>query len=250
MAPRVPNLVDSEIYDLLNESLNTGESIPEFQFKGLIRKAEKLPVPHRYACLSALYAHVFDYDRAIENAVNSIKFGHDEQSCIDNALSALSNNKLFSDIVRLSKEFPILLNYNNSRNESYDAAIYTLDLEYCEYIANNFQLRNDGSLYDYEAFRCHLDNDQNLIQKACEYMNYVFEGLTVLLKKSSMRTRSLCFGLITDPMGEYMEINVALHNASVEQVVDLEFDWHEHISKFDASAPQLCNISFVVEVSE
>ncbi|MUJ26342.1 hypothetical protein [Aliivibrio fischeri] len=250
MAPRIPKQVDSEIYDLLNESIHTGEVIPEIQFRGLIRKAEKLPVPYRYACLSALYSHSLDYEQAIENAINSIKYGCDEQFCVENALSALSNNKLFSDMVRLSKEFPILLNYSDSRNESYDAAIFTFDLDYCEYIANNFELRNDESLYDYEAFRSYLEHDEELIRKASEYMSYVFDGLTVLFKQSSIRAKSFGFGLMSDSIDQYLEINVLLHSSSIEQAVDFELSWHEHIAKFDVSEPQLCNIAFVVGSGE
>ncbi|EHU0384931.1 hypothetical protein KY019_003333 [Vibrio cholerae] len=250
MAPRIPKQVDAEIYDLLNESIHTGVAIPEILFRGLIRKAEKLPVPFRYACLSALYSHALDYDRAIENAVNSVKYGCDEQFCVENALSALSNNKLFSDIVKLSKQFPILLNYSDSRNESYNAAIFILDLDYCEYIDKNFELRSDVSLCDYETLRCYLDNDEELIKKASDYMIHVFNGLTELLKKEMKRTKSFRFGMISDPIDQYLEVNVSLHNASIEKAVDLELAWHEHIAKYEVSEPQLCNIAFVIEGSE
>lgn len=250
MAPRRPQQVDSEIYDLLNESIHTGKAIPEFQFRGLIRKAEKLPVPYRYACLSALYSHSLDYDQAISNAIYSIKYGRDEQFCVENALSALSNNKLFSDIVKLSKEFPVLLNYSDSRNESYDAAIFTLDLEYCEYIASHYQLRNDETLYDYEAIRCYFDNDQTLIRKASDYLVHAFDGLAELLKKYSMRTKSFGFGLVSDPIDQFLEVNITLHRASLDQAVDLELDWHAHIAQFDVIEPQLCNVAFVIGDSE
>ncbi|ELE5025662.1 hypothetical protein RDG65_000921 [Vibrio fluvialis] len=250
MAPRLPKQVDAEIYDLLNGSIRTGIAIPEIQFRGLIRKAEKLPAPFRYACLSALYSHSLDYERAIENAVYSVKYGCDEQFCVENALSALSNNKLFADIVKLSKEFPVLLNYSDSRNESYDAATYIFDLDYCEYIADNFELKQDNPLYDYEAFRCYLDNDRELIKKASDYMIHVFDGLTKLLKLANIRTKSFGFGMVSDSVSQYIEVNVSLHNTSIEQAVDLELSWHEHIAKFDVSEAQLCNMAFVIEAAE
>lgn len=250
MAPRVPKRIDAEIYELLNESIASGISIPDIQFQGLIRKAEQLPIPHRYACLSALYSHSLNYDRAIENAINSIKYGDNEQYCVENALSALSNNKLFSDIVAISKKYPILLNYSDSRNESYDAALYTFDLDYCEYIANNFELRDDETICDYKLIKEHLNDDKDLINNANEYFTYVFSGLTDLLRKYTIRTDSFSFGLIGDPIEQFLEVNISLHNASIDQTIDLESEWYSHIANFDVSERQLCNVSFVIGASE
>lgn len=250
MAPRIPKRIDAEVYELLNASIDSGNSIPEIKFRGLIRKAEQLPVPDRYACLSALYSHSLDYARAIENAENSIKHGATEQFCVENALSALSNNKLFSDIVILSKKYPILLNYSGSRNESYDAALYTFDLDYCEYIASNFELRNDDSFCDYKPIKKHLNDEKELIDKANKYFTYVLSGLTDLLRKYAIRTNSFSFGLIGDPIEQFLEVNISLHNASIDQAINLEAEWHSHIAKFDVSEKQLCNIAFVIGASE
>jgi len=250
MAPIIPKTIDAEIYELLNKSMASGISIPEIQFQRLIRKAEKLPIPHKYACLSAIYSHSLNYERAIENAVKSINYGDNEEYCVENALSALSNIKLFSDIVDISKKYPILLSYNDSRNESYKAALYTFDLDYCEYIANNFKLITNGNICDYKPFKKHLNEDRELIGKANEYFTYVLHGLTDLLKKHTILSNSFSFGLTGDTVGDFLEINVALRNTPIDQTIELESQWHSHIAKFNVSEKELCNVAFVMGVSE
>ncbi|MCX9527447.1 hypothetical protein IG547_08295, partial [Vibrio cholerae] len=140
MAPRIPQKIDAEIYEMINGAINSGETISEFQFQGLIHKAKKMSVPRRYACLSAVYSYAFNFDLVIENALNSVKYGIDDPFCVDNALYALSNNLLYKEIVNISKNNPLVLRHEDSLNTVYESAIYSFDFDYCEYINNMFKV--------------------------------------------------------------------------------------------------------------
>ncbi|PCE67554.1 hypothetical protein [Salinivibrio sp. YCSC6] len=250
MAPRLPKRIDAEIYDRLNESINSGIAIPELQLHGLIRKAEKLQASHKYACLAAIYSHALDYERTVENvenAINSLGYGSDEQDCVDNILSALTNNMLFSDVLYLSKKFPILLNYKSWQKESYNAALCNFDLYHCERIVSDFGLLDGEETKNYEEYWCYLDNDTQLVNKANEYMAHVLGGLTALVRKNNLRIESFNFHLAFDGFEDYIEVIVSLLNTSMDKAIDLEFEWHAHIAKFYVSEAQLCNMAFSIE---
>ena len=252
MAPKVPKKVDAEIFKLLNESIDDGSLIPELQFERLVRKAKTLNVPYRYACLSALYSHTLNYDLAIENAVKSIQYSAGEQCCIENALSALSNMKLFKDIVRISKEYPILLNYSNSSYESYDAALHTLDLDYCEYIISKHSFSDNQKSFTHRSIMAFFENDRDVLSLASEYLNFVLEQLVIVLKRNLTRTSSIYFGIIEDANYSSLEMNVSFNcnHFVIDKVIDLEDEWHSLIAEFTLTNDKLCNIAFSMGVED
>lgn len=250
MAPRIPKKIDVEIFDLLNKSIRSGSAIPEIQLQGLIRQAKKTSVPQRYACLSALYSHSFNYGLVVENALNSIKYGYNDIFCVENALSALSNNMLLSETVNISKDYPLSLKHEVSRHLIYEAAIYTLDLEYCEYIASNYELTFDEEHCDYRLLKEYFENDSNLIKKASEYFTHSLKGLAELFKKYKIHSKGFGFGLVDDPTEPYLELRVSPYHTTVDIMIDLELDWHSHIAKFDVTEKQLCNVAFQVREVE
>lgn len=250
MAPRIPKEIDVEIFELLNKSLQSGDSIPDIQLQGLIRQAKKARIPQRYACLSALYSHSFNYSLVVENALNSIKYGYNDIFCVENALSALSNNMLLSETVNISKDYPLSLKHEVSRHLIYEAAIYTLDLEYCEYITSNYELNFEEDHCDYRLLKEYFESDSNLIKKASEYFTYSLKGLAGLFKKHKIHNKSFGFGLVDDPTEPYLEFRLFPYNTTVDTMIDLELDWHSYIAKFDVTEKQLCNISFQVREVE
>ncbi|MEV3813510.1 hypothetical protein [Aeromonas allosaccharophila] len=251
MAPRLPQTADVEIYDILNRSIETGASIPDIQFRQLINKATKIPAPYNYACLSALYAHTLNYDKVAENARKSIRFGATEESCVINAVSALSNMKMFSEIVEMSKEYPILLEYKESRYETYDAAFHVLELEYCEYIANKFNISFTQGVFDYRLLKSHFCEDKALIKRASEYLKYAFLKLIEVLKCTKHKTSSIVFGVMNYPSAPYLEVEINIHatketepELDADEIMALEDEWFGKLSKYHVNDEKLASISF------
>ncbi|TXX73392.1 hypothetical protein [Vibrio cholerae] len=249
MAPRIPQQIDAEIYDLLNSAISSGNSISDFQLQSLIRKAKSLNGAEKYACLSALYSHSFNYELVIENALNSIKFGSDNNHCVDNALSALGNNMLLSEVVDIAHNYPIVLNYSDSRESVYEAALYTFNLDYCEYISNTYPLDLNNHL-DYKCLVNYFDEDKGLINRAKEYASYILSGVTELCKKYKVHSKHFAFGVVGDPIEPHLEYSILPLNISIDTAIDFEEEWHSHIAKYEISDDKLCNISFVVRIDE
>ncbi|QHB82382.1 hypothetical protein GIS01_09455 [Aeromonas veronii] len=248
MAPRLPQKADVEIYAILNRAIETGSAISDFQLRKLISKAEKLAAPNKYACLSAVYSHTLDYDKVVENSVKAIKLGASDEECVFNALSALSNMKLYSEIVKIAKQFPVLLGYNEPRHEIYDAAIRVLELDYCECISGKYGLSlDDNKKSDYKSLRNHFCNDSKLIQQAGQYLNVAYLELISVLKNHKYRPSSINFGVENYPGGEYLEVEINIYSADyydVDDIINMEEQWFKKLSSYQVSDEKLASISF------
>lgn len=247
MAPRLPQKADSEIYEILNRAIETGGAIPEFQLRQLINKARKIPAPYNYTCLSALYSHVLNFDKAVEYARKSIQYGAADESCVNNAVSALSNMKLYSEIVKIAKEYPVLLEYKDARYEAYDAAFHVLELDYCEYISDKFNISFTESICDYRTLRSYFCEDKALIKRASDYLNYAFLNLIEVLKNNKHRTSSIVYGIMDYPSEPYLEVEINIYASdelAIDEVMDMEDEWFRKLSKYKVNDDKLASISF------
>ncbi|WP_421353697.1 hypothetical protein [Aeromonas veronii] len=248
MAPRLPQKADVEIYAILNRAIETGSAICDVQLRELINKAGTLGVPNKYACLSAVYSYALDCNKVVENAVKAIKMGVSDEECVFNTLSALSNMKLFSEIVKIAKKYPVLLGYNVPRGEIYDAAIRVLELDYCEYISEKYSLSLDSrKKRDCRSLRNHFCNDSRLIKQAGEYLNAAYVELISVLKNHKYRTTSINFGVEYYPDGECLEVEINIYSAdyyAVDDIINIEEQWFKKLSTYQLSDEKLASISF------
>lgn len=247
MAPRLPQKADVEIYEILNRAIETGSSISEHELQQLINKAENLSTPNKFACLSAVYSHALDYDKVVENSLKAIKVGATDEACVINALSALSNMKLYAEIVKIAKQYPVLLGYNEPRFEIYDAAFRVLELDYCEYITNKYKVSFDNEILDYKLLKDYFCNDSRLIEKAGQYLNVAYLELISVLKNNKHRASSIGFGIMNYPGEAYLEVEINIYNSddyNVDDIMDLEEQWFKRLSTYQVSDEKLASISF------
>ena len=244
MAPRIPKTVTNDIFTRLNNAMVTGNSLSDFEFMSLLNKAQKLTVPDRYTCLATLYCHDFKYQLAIENAQNCLNNNQNNERCIVNAVAALNNAALLNDIISISKRHLDLLRYEEYRHIIYDAALYTLDLDYCDSIVSQYPMPNDPERFFHKELRVFFNHDTELLFKGREYLLFALDCLTAVLKRNLKRTSSTHFGLVYDSVGAALELRINFRYISIDELIDIEDEWHLLISEFIVSDNELCDISF------
>ncbi|GAW96238.1 MULTISPECIES: hypothetical protein [Colwellia] len=249
MAPRLPKTVESKIFDSLNESIRNGISISAFKLEALVANANSLNVPGRYATLSALYSHALEYDLAYQNAEYYMESGHNDSDCIADIISGLTNVKLFNKAVELSKKYPIILEYPRSRKDTYESALYTLDIEYCEHITLKYNIEGLNISFDYEEILHFFGNDEKLVSRASAYFNYVYSSLADIFAEYSVLGNSLVFGVsqVEDYSSLHLAINI--NGQCFDNVLDIECKWHKKLAQYVVVDEKLCSIAFSMEIS-
>jgi len=245
MASGIPQKIDDLIYQRLNEYNKNSSVIPELQLQDLVKKAKTLNQIEQYTCLAALYSHAFKHKKTKENAIKAIAYCNGEKSYIINASAALININLCRELVEISKTNSILLEYTESRQDVYDAALYALDLEYCDMITEKYGLpdiprANHKDLLDF------FDHDNDLLEKGGKYIDFALENLIKVLKVNSVRTSSLQLDLVNSDDDSFLGLTVNFKNLSIDKVIDMEDQWYSHLAKFSVSDDKLCNMSFTM----
>ncbi|HCE4695047.1 hypothetical protein HJ014_22550 [Vibrio parahaemolyticus] len=246
MATGIPKTIESEIFDILNESIDSGSSLQDIELQKLIRMAKTLQDPVKSVCLTALYSHSLKYELAADSAVKCFQSQRLDRSCVENTLSALSNARMFSEVVNLSKQYPFVLDFQQARIDCYESALYLLDLQYCEYIFNNFRLELSEGYFTHEKVISFFNDDSDLINRASDYFNYVFKSLREVLKLHSMRSASLELGLVHSAYSSSIELAIYIKDRSFDEIMSIESDWLDRISLYEVSDEILCDISFVI----
>ncbi|EIT7141986.1 hypothetical protein L2761_004736 [Vibrio parahaemolyticus] len=246
MAKGIPKTIESEIFDILNNSIDSGTSLQDFELQQLIHKARTLLEPVKSVCLTALYSHSLKYELAAESAKNCFRSQSLDQSCVENTISALSNARMFSEVINLSKQYPFILDFPQSRIDSYESALYLLDLEYCKYIVDNCHLELSSGYFTHEDIMDFFEHDSLLINRATEYFKYIFNALKEVLNMHRVRSSSLELGLTHSAYGSSLELAIYIKNKSFDDIMAIESDWLDGISLYEVSDEILCDISFVI----
>jgi hypothetical protein len=247
MLPPIVKTVDVEILDLLNESLDDGSFLSDIQLQGLIRKANTLNPATKYSCLSALYSHAQKDDQAFESAINCMKSHDLERVDVENTFSALTNAKLYKKVVDLSKTFPDALLYEGPLLESYQAALYTLDLDYCDLIATNYAPEQEPKFHVHKWTLDYFEHDKELISRASMYFAFIFDNLASLLSTYPSGSYSLKFAMANAENYSISEVAVKLKESSFDKIFELESTWLSKIAEYKIFDNKLCNISFSME---
>jgi hypothetical protein len=247
MIPPIAKTVDIEIFDLLNQSLDTVSFLSDIQLQGLIRKANTLNPATKYACLSALYSHAQKDEQAFESAVSCMESYDLEQVDIENTFSALTNAKLFTKVVELSKIFPEALCYDGPFLESYQAALYILDLDYCDVISTDYDMQQDPKFLAHKRTLDYLEHDKELVSRASTYFAFVFDNLASLLAIYPSCSYSLKFAMANSELHNLSEVVVKIKENNFDKIFELESKWLSKIAEYEIFDNKLCDISFSME---
>lgn len=248
MAPRLPKTIESEIFSILNESIDKGSLLSDIQCQSLVRKASKLNLANKYVCLSAIYTHAQKYEKAIESANNYFETQQLDEDLVDNVISALSNAKLFESVTDISKNYPSILNYSSSRYNCYEAALYILDIEHCDYIYSNYELDKSYYSFNHSSVKEYFENDKEISSRASQYFRSVFKYLTQVLASNKKAGRSLELGLSACGNYSSLELIVSLKEMDFETVLDIESQWLKKIAGYEVYDDKLCDIAFSMEL--
>lgn len=249
MAPRLPKTVESKIFDNLNESISNGISISSFKLEALVANANSLSVPGRYATLSAIYSHALQYDLAYQNAEYYMESGHNDSDFIRDITSGLTNVKLFNKAIELSKKYPIILECPRSRQDIYESALYTLDIEYCEYIISKYNIEGLNMSFNYAEILHFFGNDEKLVLRASAYFNYVYSNLADILAEYSVLGKSVIFGVSQVEDYSYLHLAININGQCFDNVLDIECKWHKKLAQYDIVDEKLCGIAFSMEIN-
>ena len=250
MAPRLPKTIESKILDSLNDTIINGVSFSPFQLQGLVSKANTVTLPEQYALLAMLYSHGLKYDLAYENSIKYIENSCNGLPSIDHVISSLTNIKLFNKVSKLSKQYPEILGSPVSCHHIYESALYLLDIEYCEFIISNYDVREDKLPLSSKHILEFFCNDKKLVSRASAYFIYAFDCLTDVLADFSILGNFVSIKLFDVDNYSSLQLMVNIKGHSFEKVFDMECQWHKKIAQYNIIDEKLCDIAFSMEIND
>ncbi|HIF9182233.1 TPA: hypothetical protein ACX6QL_003332 [Photobacterium damselae] len=240
--------VDNEIFDALNAALHSQKALSEFEVAKIKRQASKLQKPYSLACLAALYAHLGNVEATNSCAYEAIEYR--DIYVVKNVIAALNNIRQRETICDIAlNNYDWLFNYESCLYSFYESAIFTVNLELCNmiknYIDSNSHFNIDvGRHIVLESF---INSSRNA-NFMTEYVKYALDAFVSKFKKQ--REYSLNLEVMKDEGVEFLSVTLLLSDIEIDELIDLEFEWHDLISHFDGDADLKSKVSFVLQEVE
>lgn len=237
--------IANDIEDRLNKSVLKGEALSKFEFKLLLKKAEDMEFPLRYACLSAIYSCYQDYVKSTENAKYGIKYGINDDECVTNSVLALHNAFLFEEIVELVNEYPSIIQFSEAGLLCYNAAINVLDLDLCEKIAQRVKI---GEFTRHLVIKNFIGHDNELIKHASEYVRYAVDSARKIMQESRALPKSFFLNINT-VNEDYQNFDAIINfkNVNIDKIIEMEDKWHDYLAKYNLTDYQLYDFPCIMD---